>query len=68
MSTAYGTLDQAAASPYPHAQQPLAGAGEQQPGGSSSYVGAHRRGDGQGLDPDHALPQRAYRPRHRRLR
>jgi hypothetical protein len=68
MSTAYGTLDQAAAGPYPHAQQPLAGASEQQPGGSSSYVGAHRRRDGQRLGPDDAQPQPAYRPRHRRTR
>ena len=68
MSTAYGTLDQAAASPYPHAQQPLAGVSGQQPGGLSSYVGAHRRRDGQGLDPDGAQPQAGYCPRHRRLR
>lgn len=68
MSTAYGTLDPAAASPYPHARQPLAGASEQQPGGASSYVGAHRRRDRQGLDPDDAQLQLTYRPRHRRLR
>jgi hypothetical protein len=67
MSTAYGTLDQAATSPYPHARQPLAGVSEQQPGGSSSYVGAHRRYDGQGLDADDAHTRPAYRPRHRRL-
>ena len=50
MSTACGTLDQAAPSAHPHAQQPLADRSGQQPGGWSPYVGLHRRRDGQGLD------------------
>lgn len=68
MSTAYGTLDQAAAAPDAHAHQPLAGVSGQQPGGSSSYVGVHRRRDGQGLDTDDVQRQPGHRPRHRRLR
>ena len=67
MSTVYGTLDQAAASPHRHARQPLAGISTQ-PGGSSSYVGVHRRRDGQGVDPDDAPRQPGHRPRHRRPR
>lgn len=65
MSTAHSTLDRAAASPDPLAQQPLAGVSGQQPGGPSFYVGVHRRGDGHGLDADHAQRQLRYRPRHR---
>jgi hypothetical protein len=65
MSTAYGTLDRAAASPEPLAQQPLAAVSGQQPGGPSFYVGVHRRGDDRGLDLDHAQRQLGYRPRHR---
>jgi hypothetical protein len=64
MSTAYGTLDRAAASPDPLAQQPLAEISGQQPAGPSFYVGAHRH-DGHGLDADHAQRQLGYRPRHR---
>jgi hypothetical protein len=66
MSTAYGTLDQAAPSAHPHAQQPLADRSGQQPGGWSPYVGLHRRRDGQGLDPDDAQHRPGHRPRHRR--
>lgn len=68
MSIAYGTLDQAAAGPDPHAQQPLAGISGQQPGGSSSYVGVHRRRDGQGLDRGDVQRRPGHRPRHRRAR
>jgi hypothetical protein len=65
MSTAHGTLDRAAASPDSLARQALAGVSGQQPGGSSCYVGVHRRGDGHGLNPDYAQRQLGYRPRHR---
>lgn len=68
MSTAYGILDEAAASPHPHVRQPLAEPSGQQPGGLSSYVGVHRRRDGQSPDPHDAQRQPGHRPRHRRLR
>jgi hypothetical protein len=66
MSTAYSTLDQAALSAHPHAQQLLADRSGQQPGGWSPYVGLHRRRDGQGLDLDDAQHRPGHRPRHRR--
>jgi hypothetical protein len=67
MNSGYGTLNQAAASPYPHAQPPMGRVSGQEPGGPSSYVGAHRSRDSQGLNPADAQPQPGYRPRHRRL-
>jgi hypothetical protein len=66
MSTAYATLDQVATSPYQNTRQPLAETSGQQPGDSSSYVGLHRRRDGQGPDTDSLLRQPAHLPRHRR--
>jgi hypothetical protein len=66
MNTAYGTLEQAAPSSHPHARQALADGSGQQPGGWSSYVGLHRRREGQGPDPDNAQHRPGHRPRHRR--
>jgi hypothetical protein len=66
MSTAYGTVDQAAASRYQYAQQPLAQVSGQQFGESTSYVGVHRRPGSRGPDPDSAQRQPGHRPRHGR--
>ena len=66
MSTAHGTLEQAAPSSHPHARQLLADGSGQPPGRRSSYVGVHRRRDGQGSDPDSAQRRPGHQPRHRR--
>lgn len=66
MSTAYGTVGQAATSLYQYAQQPLAQVSGPQPGEATLYVGVHRRRDSQGLDPDGTQGQPGHRPRHGR--
>ena len=47
MSITYPSLDQATASVLRHIRQPLDEGSGQQPGAVSSYVGVHRRRDGQ---------------------
>jgi hypothetical protein len=66
MSITYSTLDQAAPSAHPHAQQSLADRSGQQPCGWSPYVGLHRRRDGQSLALYDAQHRPGHRPRHRR--
>jgi hypothetical protein len=67
MSITYPSLDQATASVLRHIRQPLDEGSGQQPGAVSSYVGVHRRRDGQGRSPD--APRRpGHRARHRRGR
>ena len=48
MSTTYPSLDQATANLLPHTRQPREEGSVQQPSALSSYVGVHRRRDGQG--------------------
>ena len=67
MSTTYPSLDQATANLLPHTRQPRDEGSVQQPSALSSYVGVHRRRDGQGRSPD--APRRpGHRARHRRGR
>jgi hypothetical protein len=68
MSTTYPIADQTAASSHPHVRQAPDGGAEQQPGGSPSYVGVHRRRDGQGRNLDDAPRRPRHRGRHRRGR
>jgi hypothetical protein len=68
MSITYPSLDQPTASVLRQARQPLDEGSRQQPGVLSSYVGVHRRRDGQGRSPDDASRRPGYRARHRRGR
>ena len=68
MSITYPSLDQATASLLPHTRQPRDEGSGQQPGALSSYVGVHRRRDGQGRSPDDAPLRLGHRARHRRGR
>ena len=68
MSVTYPIVDQATASLLPHTRQPLDEGSGQQPGGSSSYVGVHRRRDGQSRNPGDAPRRPGHRARHRRGR
>ncbi len=68
MSITYPSLDQATTSVLPRTRQPLEEGSRQQPGVFSSYVGVHRRRDGQGRSPDDASRRAGYRARHRRGR
>jgi hypothetical protein len=67
MSITYPSLDQATAGVLRHIRQSHEGSG-QQPGAVSSYVGVHRRRDGQGRGPDDAPRRPGHRARHRRGR
>jgi hypothetical protein len=67
MSITHATVDQAAIPSLPHAGQPLDSASRQQPSSLSSYVGVHRRRDGQDRSPDYTSRRRpGHRARHRR--
>jgi hypothetical protein len=68
MSIAYPSLDEATASVLRHTRRPLDEGSRQQPGALSSYVGVHRRRDGQGRSPDDASRRPGHRARHRRGR
>jgi hypothetical protein len=68
MSITYPSLGQATASLLPQTRQPLEEGSGQEPGGLSSYVGVHRRRDGQGRSPNEASRRPGHRARHRRGR